>query len=73
MGAKLEPLSDKLLYFMDCGFRLHDTMIYQKKNYMPLNHNRYDPEFEYMFILRGNGKPNTFNPLMQPCKTAGDL
>ena len=59
------------LYFKeDCGFNLHDTMIYQKNNYMPLNHNRYDPCFEYMFVFT-KGRPKTFNPLMTECKTAG--
>lgn len=61
------------IHFVDkVGFRLHDTMIYKKNNYMPLNHNRYDPEFEYMFVF-SKGKPKTFNPLMIPCKTAGEI
>ena len=30
------------LYFKEIGFNLHDTMIYRKINYMPLNHNRYE-------------------------------
>jgi len=60
------------LYFMKLGFNLHDTMIYQKNNYMPLNHNRYDPCFEYMFIF-SKGKPKTFNPLLIECKTAGAI
>jgi DNA modification methylase len=60
------------LYFMSIGFNLHDTMIYRKENYLPLNHNRYDQEFEYMFVL-SKGKPKTFNPLKISCKTAGAL
>ncbi|MFM9826094.1 DNA-methyltransferase [Flavobacterium sp.] len=59
------------LFFKEIGFNLHDTMIYKKENYLPLNHNRYDPEFEYMFIL-SKGRPKTFNPLKIKCKTAGD-
>lgn len=49
------------LGFMDVGFKLHDTMIYQK-NGMSGNpdKNRYYQSFEYMFILvKGNLK--TFN------------
>jgi site-specific DNA-methyltransferase (adenine-specific) len=69
-GSETGTSFRQALYFMECGFNLHDTMIYQKKNYMPLNHNRYDAEFEYMFIF-SKGKPNNFNPIMQPCKTAG--
>ena len=31
------------IYFVEqCGFKLHDTMIYAKQNPPPLNHNRYD-------------------------------
>ena len=45
-------------------------MIYRKANYIPLTHKRYEQEFEYMFIL-SKGKPNTFNPIMVDCKTAG--
>lgn len=56
---------------MDIGFNLHDTMIYRKLNYMPLNHRRYDQEFEFMFIL-SKGSPKTFNPLITKCLTAGD-
>lgn len=58
------------LYFKEIGFNLHDTMIYQKQNYVPLTHNRYEQEFEYMFVF-SKGKPKTFNPIMIPCKYAG--
>lgn len=60
----------QVLFFKDCGFSLHDTMIYQKGNYLPLTHKRYEQEFEYMFVLvKGNLK--TFNPITVPCKYAG--
>lgn len=58
------------LYFKEVGFNLHDTMIYRKTNYVPLNHNRYEQEFEYMFCF-SKGKPKTFNPIKIPCKYAG--
>ena len=45
-------------------------MIYRKINYVPLTHNRYEQEFEYMFVF-SKGKPKTFNPIKIPCKTAG--
>lgn len=57
------------LFFMGCGFKLHDTMIY-KKNTMPLNHNRYEQDFEYMFIF-SKGKPKTFNPILINSKWFG--
>jgi DNA modification methylase len=56
------------LYFMKCGFRLHDTMIYRKENFIPLTHNRYEQAFEYMFIL-SKSKPKSFNPIKE--KTLG--
>lgn len=58
------------LYFRELGFNLHDTMIYRKQNYMPLTHNRYEQEFEYMFCF-SKGKPKTFNPIMIICKYGG--
>lgn len=54
------------LYFKECGFNLHDTMIYSK-NSLPMNHNRYEQDFEYMFVF-SKGKPKTFNPIKIPCK-----
>ena len=57
------------LYFMKIGFNLHDTMIYAKNNPVPLNHNRYEQQFEYMFVF-SKGKPNTFNGLREDCKYA---
>jgi len=59
------------LYFKDvCGFNVHDTMIYAKNNPIPQNHNRYEQQFEYMFVF-SKGKPNTFNPLKENTKTKG--
>lgn len=54
------------IYFVEeCGFNLHDTMIYAKKNYVPLTHNRYEQQFEYVFVL-SKGRVKTFNPIMIP-------
>lgn len=50
------------LYFKDIGFNVHDTMIYQT-NKPPMNDNRYQKDFEYMFVF-SKGKPKTFNPIM---------
>ena len=52
------------LYFMECGFNLHDTMIFNRHGKFP-NQNRYWQNFEYMFVL-SKGKPNTFNPIQVP-------
>lgn len=58
------------LFFKDCGFKLHDTMIYAKENFIPLSHNRYEQAFEYMFVL-SKGKPKTFNGLREVSLTGG--
>lgn len=57
------------LFFMECGFRLHDTMIYKRWS-GPLNHNRYEQEFEYMFVL-SKKSPKCFSPIRIPCKWYG--
>jgi site-specific DNA-methyltransferase (adenine-specific) len=59
------------LYFKKIGFNLHDTMIYQK-DVLPRNDNRYQDNFEYMFVF-SKGAPKTFNPIMVPCKHAGSV
>ena len=69
-GSETGTSFKQALYFKEIGFNLHDTMIYKKKNYVPLTHNRYEQEFEYMFVL-SKGKPKTFNPIMIPCKYGG--
>jgi DNA modification methylase len=60
------------LYFKEIGFNVHDTMIYAKSNYIPLTHNRYEQQFEYMFVF-SKGKPKTFNPLMKENKQVGQI
>lgn len=70
-GSETGTSFKQTLYAMECGFNLHDTMIFAKNNLIPLNHNRYDPQFEYMFIW-SKGKPKKFNPIKQKCKTFGD-
>ena len=71
-GSESGTSFKQALYFMSIGFNLHDTMIYRKLNPIPLTHNRYEQAFEYMFVF-SKGKPNTFNPIKIPCKTAGTV
>ena len=71
-GSETGTSFKQALYFKEIGFNLHDTMIYQKANYVPLTHNRYEQSFEYVFIL-SKGKLKTFNPIMTPCKQAGKV
>jgi site-specific DNA-methyltransferase (adenine-specific) len=65
-GSETGTSFRQALYFMDCGFNLHDTMIYYRWS-GPLTHNRYEQEFEYMFVL-SKGKPRAFYPVMIKCE-----
>ncbi len=69
-GSETGTSFKQALFFKECGFNLHDTMIYRKQNYTPLTHRRYEQEWEYMFCF-SRGKPKTFNPIKVPCKYAG--
>lgn len=70
-GSETGTSFRQALYFKEIGFNLHDTMIYQKSNYMPLTHNRYEQAFEYMFVF-SKGKLKTFNPILKENKTHGE-
>ena len=70
-GSETGTSFKQALYFKEVGFLLHDTMIYAKQNPIPLNHNRYEQQFEYMFVF-SKGRPKTFNPIRVPTKTAGN-
>jgi site-specific DNA-methyltransferase (adenine-specific) len=48
------------LYAKECGFNLHDTMIYQKAQACFGSNNCYLQAFEYMFIF-SKGRPNALN------------
>lgn len=70
-GSETGSSFKQALFFKEIGFKLYDTMIYAKKNPIPLNHRRYEQEFEFMFVF-SKGKPKTFNPIKVPTKTAGN-
>ena len=62
-GSETGTSFRQALYFMQCGFNLHDTMIYEKNSSSyPANSksNRYSQIFEYMFIF-SKDKLNTSN------------
>ena len=64
-GSETGTSFKQAIYAIECGFRLHDTMIYQKDNPPPVGgSNRYYQHFEYMFIFSKN-TPKTFNPIKQ--------
>ena len=68
-GSETGTSMRQALYFMSLGFRLHDTMIYAKKNPMPagVSSKRYHQAWEYVFILSKDA-PDTFNPIMVKAK-----
>ena len=59
-GSETGTSFKQALHFMQCGFKLHDTMIYKKQDSAPLSHKRYEQCFEYMFIFVKD-KIKTFN------------
>ena len=69
-GSETGTSFKQALFFMKCGFNLHDTMIYYKNNPMPTTGKRYHQHFEYMFALC-KGQPSTFNPIKENCKYNG--
>lgn len=72
-GSETGTSFRQALYFMECGFKLWDTMIYRKARVLPQQqHKRYNPCFEYMFIF-SKGYPKTFNPIMVDNKHAGKI
>ena len=68
-GSETGTSFKQALWFMHCGFNLHDTMIYAKSS-QPRQHNRYEQQFEYMFIF-SKGIPKTTNLIRVPSKNAG--
>ena len=64
-GSETGTSFKQALYFMEIGFKLHDTMIYAKNNPVPNARTRYQQSFEYMFVF-SKGKPKTTNILKEP-------
>lgn len=62
-GSETLTAMRQAIYFKDkVGFRVHDTMIWEKPNFSSPETVRYHQVFEYVFIL-SKGKPRTFNPI----------
>ena len=70
-GSETGTSFRQALYFMDIGLNLNDTMIWEKSNPLPqVKQPRYNQVFEYMFVFFFFF-PKTINPIMFPCKCAG--
>lgn len=63
-GSETGTSFKQVLFFKECGFRLHDTMIWKKQTFTDTGSLkvRYGNVFEFMFILV-KGKIKNFNPL----------
>lgn len=61
-GSETGTSFKQALWAMECGLRLHDTMIWEKPNFSMPCKNRYHQVFEYMFIFT-RGAPKTFNEI----------
>lgn len=63
-GSETGTSFKQALWFMYCGFNLHDTMIWAKPSFTAVGtlKSRYASTFEYMFIF-SKGKPKAFNPI----------
>jgi len=62
-GSETGTSFKQALWARECGFNLHDTMIYQKDNPPPVGgNNRYYQAFEYMFVWSKK------SPILNPIK-----
>lgn len=59
----LTSFKQAIFFVEQCGFNLHDTMIFDAKK-APLTHKRYEQSFEYMFIFSKDA-PKTFNGITE--------
>jgi len=59
-GSETGTSFKQALYAKECGFNIHDTMIWNKEFNMPRPSNRYENSMEYMFVF-SKGKPKTVN------------
>lgn len=58
------------LFFQSIGFKMHDIMIYKKKNTPFMRSNAYTNCYEFMFLLVKD-KPKTFNRLKEKTIRSG--
>jgi DNA modification methylase len=72
-GGETGTSFKQALWAMECGFRLYDTMIWNKPSPQAPTEGRYYDVFEYMFIF-SKGKPKTLNLLKdRKNKSAGSV
>jgi site-specific DNA-methyltransferase (adenine-specific) len=72
-GSETGTSFRQALFFKECGFNLHDTMIWNKQSFSAVGalQTRYAPVFEFMFVIAKAGIV-TFHPIKdRPNKHAG--
>jgi len=72
-GSETGTSFKQALFAMECGFNLHDTMIYEKPNCYAFDsrNKRYKAKFEYMFVF-SKSKPTNCNLIKDiPVKSYG--
>ncbi len=74
-GSETGTSFKQALYAMECGFNLHDTMIWNKGSFTGVGsvQCRYGPSTEFMFVF-SKGRNKTFNPICdRKNSTAGTI
>ena len=74
-GSETGTSFKQALFAMECGFNLHDTMIYHKTDaaFPRHGHRKYPGAFEYMFILTKK-QPTSFYMIKdRPNRTSGQI
>ena len=68
-GSETGTSFKQALWAKECGFNLHDTMIWEKTGMLPTQ-DRYYAIFEYVFVF-SKGKPKAMNFIEDKPNTAG--
>ena len=71
-GSETGTSFRQALWAMECGFNLHDTMIYEKAQAFGGSKYAYYTSFEYMFVL-SKGRPTVFNPIEDRKNVRGNV
>lgn len=63
-GSETGTSFKQALWAKECGFNLHDTMIWNKGSFANPSNTRFHQVFEYMFVL-SKGNPKTYNEILE--------
>lgn len=72
-GSETGSSMEQALHFKRLGLNLHDTMIWENANPAPqAQHPRYQPCWEFMYVLCKGYPPKTWNPIKEAAIAAGE-